>query len=52
MGRMGEAKEAAREVIKLNPNFSAGRFMKSYTLHDAARDVRFVELLRRAGLPE
>jgi TolB-like protein/class 3 adenylate cyclase/Flp pilus assembly protein TadD len=52
MGRMEEAKQAAREVTRLNPTFSANRFMKSHTLHDAARDARFVELLRRAGLPQ
>jgi adenylate cyclase len=52
MDRMDEARKAAREVIRLNPNFSAVRFMKSHTLHDSARDARFVELLRRAGLPQ
>ena len=52
MDRMDEARKAAGKVIRLNPNFSAVRFMKSHTLHDSARDARFVELLRRAGLPE
>jgi hypothetical protein len=37
---MEEARQAAREVMLLDPNFSAGRFMQSHSLHDPARDAR------------
>jgi len=50
--RMSDAKLAAEEVKRLNPNFTAAGFMNSYSLHDPERDARFRDLLVRAGLPE
>ena len=52
LGRMDEAKATAKEVMRLNPKFSATRFMQSHTFHDPARDNVFVDLLMRADLPE
>ncbi|CAB5134289.1 Adenylate cyclase (EC [Olavius algarvensis associated proteobacterium Delta 3] len=49
--RMSDAKSAAEEVKRLNPNFTAAGFMKSYSLHDPERDALFRDLLVRAGLP-
>jgi len=52
LGQMDKAKEAADEILRLNPKFTASRFIQSHTLHNPARDARFKDLLQRAGLPE
>ncbi len=52
LGRMDEAQATAKEVLQLNPKFTASRFMQSHTLHNPERDSRFVNLLISAGLPE
>jgi adenylate cyclase len=52
LGRMNEAKAAAKEVKRLNPKFTASRFMKSYSLNDPKRDAWYKALLLRAGIPE
>ena len=49
---MDEARGEADEVMRLNPKFTASRFMQSQTLHDPVRDARFKDLMQRAGLPE
>ena len=49
---MDEAGREAEAVIRLNPKFTASRFMQSQTLHDPVRDNRFKDLMQRAGLPE
>ena len=52
LGRIDEARLAADEIMRLNPKFTASRFMQSHTLHDPTRDARFKNLLLRAGLPD
>ena len=52
LGRIDEARLAADEVIRLNPKFTARRFMQSHTLHNSTRDARFKDFMLRAGLPE
>ena len=52
LDRLDEARLAADPVMRLNPTFSATRFMQSHTLHDPERDKYFTDLLVRAGLPE
>jgi len=52
LGRMNEAKAAAKEAKRLNPKFTASRFMKSYSLNDPKRDAWYTALFLRAGLPE
>jgi len=52
LDRMDEARAETDEVMRLNPKFTASRFMQSHTLHDPVRDDRFKDLLQRAGLPE
>jgi tetratricopeptide (TPR) repeat protein len=51
LGRTAEARMTADEVMRLDPKFTASRFMQSHTLHDPARDARFIELMQQAGLP-
>jgi adenylate cyclase len=52
LGRLDEAKAIANQVMRLDPNFSATRLIKSHTLHDPAKDFQFRNLMHRAGLPE
>jgi tetratricopeptide (TPR) repeat protein len=52
LGRMNEAKAAAKEAKRLNPKFTASRYMKSYSLNDPKRDAWYTALFLRAGLPE
>jgi len=49
-GRMDEARAAAREVLRINPNFSADKFGKVMPNKDPAVTARLVEALKRAGL--
>lgn len=39
LGRMDEARLADDEVMRLNPKFTANRFMQSHTLHDSTREA-------------
>ena len=52
LGQIDEAKATANEVMRLEPKFTASRFIQSNTFHDPTRDDRFRNLLQRAGLPE
>lgn len=52
LGRLDEANAAANEVMRLDPQFTATRLIKSHTFHDKARDVQFRNLMHHAGLPE
>jgi adenylate cyclase len=52
LGQMDNAKAAAKEILQLDPKFSATRFINSHTLHDPERDSLFIKLLMLAGLPE
>jgi adenylate cyclase len=47
-GKEEEARVAAKEVLRINPKFSVGRYMYP---DPEARD-RFSHALRKAGLPE
>ena len=52
LGQTDKAKAAAKEVLRLDPNFSSTRFMQNHTFHDSERDMMFINLLVSAGLPE
>jgi len=52
LGRIDEANAAAKEVIRLDPKFTATRLMQSHTLHDPVKDAKFRNLMQRAGLPD
>jgi adenylate cyclase len=45
-----KAREAAAEVLKIDPNFSAERYAKTLPYKDKARIARSVEAFRKAGL--
>ena len=45
-----KAREAAGEVLRINPNFSVKRFAKTLPFKDKAQIARRVEALRKAGL--
>ena len=56
LGRLEEAREAARAGLELDPSFSSARLRRSMTFSDnpvflAGRE-RLYEGLRKAGLPE
>ena len=52
LGQIDQAKATADEVLRLNPKFNIGRYLKSYPVHDLARYAWYQDLLLRAGLPE
>ena len=52
LGRMAEAREAAKAVLRIDPTFSTGRWEPSLTYKDRAVTKREIAALRKAGLPE
>ena len=52
LGRMNEAKAAAKKVKLLNPKMTASRYVKINLRHGPKRDAWYKDLLLRAGLPE
>jgi adenylate cyclase len=51
-GREAEARAAAKEVLRLDPNFSVARMRKVRPDKDRAVAKRWCDTLREAGLPE
>ncbi len=51
LGRIGDAESAAQEVLRLNPKFHVGSYLKSYPLHDPERLDWYEDLLLKASLP-
>ena len=49
-GREKEAREAAAEVLRINPKFSLEQFAKIHPYKDPAAKDRYIESLRKAGL--
>jgi hypothetical protein len=49
-GREEEAREAAKELLGVNPAFSLERFVRSAPLKGRTVAERNIEALRRAGL--
>ncbi|KRD49451.1 MULTISPECIES: adenylate/guanylate cyclase domain-containing protein [unclassified Ensifer] len=52
LGRLEEARRAAAELLKLNPEFSIERYSSRTPYRDKALLARYVEGLRLAELPE
>ncbi|MBD9572222.1 adenylate/guanylate cyclase domain-containing protein [Ensifer sp. ENS08] len=52
LGRLEDARRAAAELLKLNPEFSIERYGSRAPYRDKALLARYVEGLRLAGLPE
>ena len=52
LGMMGQARAAAGEVMRLHPNFRISRWRHRPPYRDADLLERFIEGLRKAGLPD
>ena len=52
LNRQEEAHAAAAEVLRISPKFSLGYLAKSRPHIDPANTQRFIESLRKAGLPD
>jgi len=52
LGQLDEAREQALELMLQHPNFTIGRWRHRPPYRDAAFVERFVDALRRAGLPD
>jgi tetratricopeptide (TPR) repeat protein len=51
-GRNQEAREAAKEVLRIRPKFSVALFEKRSPQKDPAVVKRYCDALRKAGLPD
>jgi adenylate cyclase len=49
-GRMDEAQIQAKEIMRLNPNFSVERFARTDPQKNQAAKKRYIDALRKAGL--
>ena len=52
LGRLDEANEAAREIFKLEPNFSIKAYMEGLSYRNPSDLARIEEGLQKTGLPE
>jgi TolB-like protein/Tfp pilus assembly protein PilF len=51
-GHMDEAKKQASEVLRIDPNYSIERLRKRSVYKNKEDNERYIEALRKAGLPE
>ncbi|MEW6668377.1 MAG: tetratricopeptide repeat protein [Thermodesulfobacteriota bacterium] len=52
LGKEEEARAAAAEVLKMNPKFTVEGFAKIMSVKDKAVKERYLENLRKAGIPD
>lgn len=52
LGRLDEAEEAGRRLLVLEPDFTLGRHRRVHPFRDEELGRRFIEHLKKAGLPE
>ncbi len=52
LGREEEAHAEAAEVLRLNPKFSVKKYAKRLPGRDKAVKERYIDALRKAGLPD
>jgi adenylate cyclase len=52
LGREEEARAEAADVLRINPKFSLERYAKRSTQKNKAELERFIDALRKAGIPE
>jgi adenylate cyclase len=50
LGREEEARVAAADVLRINPNFSVEQYVRGLPLKDQLQAERYIETLRKAGL--
>jgi adenylate cyclase len=50
MGREGEARSEAAEVLRINPKFSVDSYAKRLTFKDQSETDKYIDALRKAGL--
>ncbi|MDH3665699.1 MAG: adenylate/guanylate cyclase domain-containing protein [Paracoccaceae bacterium] len=51
-GEISEAREAVRNILRIDPKFSAGAYLRGLPLRDPAQQERRRAALRTAGLPD
>ena len=51
-GRVDEAREVGKDVIRISPRFSLSRVKNFYPMPKQEKVEKFVDGLRKAGLPE
>jgi adenylate cyclase len=51
-GRDEDARAAAQELLRVDPRFSAVRRAKSLPFKDLTLQTHYLELMRKAGLPD
>jgi adenylate cyclase len=49
---MDEARAQAKEIMRINPKFSVDRFAKTDPQKNKDVKKRYIDALRKAGLPE
>ena len=49
-GQMDEARAQAKEIVKINPKFSADRLARTDPTKNQAVKKRYIDALRKAGL--
>jgi adenylate cyclase len=52
LGKEEEARAEAAEVLRLNPKFSVKKYGKRLQIRDKAVKERYIDALRKAGLPD
>ena len=52
LGNESKAREYAAEVLRIKPNFSVVRVEKTTAIKNPARKKRWMDALRKAGLPD
>ena len=51
-GQIDEARQVSRDLLGVDPKFSASRFAQAYAFRDAAKRTLFADHLMLAGLPK
>lgn len=51
-GELSKAREAGRNILRIDPKFSAGAYLRGLPLRDLSHEERRRSALRSAGLPE
>jgi len=52
LGQVEDAQTEAAEVLRINPKFSVERYIKNIRIKDQAAKQRYIDGMRKVGLPE